>query len=77
MNLSKLNIHVIEEINKISFNKIIIINCHHDDFWNKTKRLTNYKLTCRKKFICNDLKYFITVNVFYRKNLFISLGANC
>lgn len=77
LNLSKLNIHVIEEINKISFNKIIIINCHHDDFWNKTKRLTNYKLTCRKKFICNDLKYFITVNVFYRKNLFISLGANC
>ena len=77
LNLSKLNVHIIKQINKTNFNKIIIINCHHDDFWKKIKGLSNYKLIIREKFICNDLKYFITVNVFYRKNSFISLGSNC
>lgn len=76
LNLAGLNLNLINEINKSTFNTIIIINCHQDDFWKKTKLLTNFKLINREKFVCWDLHYFITVSVFKRKR-FVSLGSNC
>lgn len=76
INLSKLNINLINQINNCSSNKLIIINCHNKDFWKKQKLLSNYKLIIRKKFIDYKLKYFITVNIFIRKS-FVSLGGNC
>jgi hypothetical protein len=74
INLSKLNKNIINQIQNI--NKIIIISCHHDDFWKKAK-FPNHKLVIRKKFICNKMKYFITVNIFIKKREIISLGSNC
>ena len=65
-----------KQINNSSSNRLIIINCHHQDFWKKIKLLTNYKLIIRKKFIDYRSNYFITVNVFIRKS-FVSLGGNC
>jgi len=76
VNLSKLNLNIIKQINNSCSNRIIIINCHHNDFWKKTKFLSNYKMISREKFIDYKSKYFITVNVFLRKS-FISLGSNC
>ena len=76
INLSKLNSNLLTKINLQNFNKIIIINCKHDDFWKKMKILTTYKLLSRKKFVSYKLHYFITVNVFVKKNI-ISLGGNC
>lgn len=76
INLSKLNTNIINQVKNNSYEKIIIINCHHEDFWKKTKQLTNYKLIFRKKFTCNVLKYFITVSVFRLINI-ISIGSNC
>lgn len=77
INLSKLNIKLIQTINNNNFNNIIIISCHHNDFWKKIKLLSNYKLQSRKKFICYKMKYFITVNILIKKNTYISLGHNC
>lgn len=77
INLSKLLVSVANFINNSNINKLIIINCHHDDFWKKIKYLTNYKLLERKKFVCDKLNYFITVNVFIRQNNIISFGNNC
>jgi glutaredoxin-related protein len=78
INISTLNYNLITNINKLSkLNIIIIISCHHDDFWKKIKLLTNYNLLSRKKFICYKLKYFLTVNIFIRKQTFVSLGYNC
>jgi len=62
LNLSKLNINIIKQINKKNIKKIIIISCHHNDFWKKIKYLSNYKLINRNKFIDHKLKYFITIN---------------
>jgi hypothetical protein len=76
INLTRLNINIMKQINNSSSNRLIIINCHHQDFWKKIKLLTNYKLIIRKKFIDYRSNYFITVNVFIRKS-FISLGGNC
>ena len=77
INISKLTLSLLTSLINQNINKIIIINCNHKDFWNKIKiLLINYKLI-RKKFICYKLKYFITVNVFIKKNTFISLGNNC
>jgi len=76
INLSKLNSNLLKKINDSSSNRLIIINCHHLDFWKKNKLLTNYRLIKRKKFIDYKSKYFITVNVFIRK-AFVSLGGNC
>lgn len=76
VNLSRLNSNVLKQINNSSSNRVIIINCHHEDFWKKTKLLSNFKLITREKFIDMKSKYFITVNVFIRK-CFISLGGNC
>lgn len=75
VNLARLNSNLMKIINKNTFTKIVIISCHHDDFWKKIKLLTNYSLIVRKKFI-TDVN-FITVNIFIRKNLYISLGGNC
>ena len=77
INLSKLLVSVVNFINDSNINKLIIINCHHDDFWKKIKYLTNYKLLERKKFVCDKLNYFITVNIFIRQNNIIPFGNNC
>jgi hypothetical protein len=76
LNLSKLNQNLMKQINKSYANRIIIINCHHKDFWKKIKLLTNFKLMKRQKYIDYKSNYFITGNIFIRK-LFISLGGNC
>lgn len=64
MNLSKLNYNIITQLNNKNIKKIIIISCHHNDFWKKTKNLTKYKLSQRIKYLDNKSKYFITVNLF-------------
>lgn len=64
INLSKLNKYLMEKINNSNIKNIIIISCHHHDFWKKIKLLTKYKLIVRKKFIDFNKKYFITVNIF-------------
>lgn len=78
LNLARLNIHLLHIINKRFYNKIIIINCHHIEFWKKIKLLSNYKLISRKQYISN--LFFATVNILkYKFNLpkFISLGTTC
>jgi hypothetical protein len=64
INLSQLNINLIKLINNNKYKKLIIINCNSDDFWKKIILLKNYKLVCRKKFICFKIKYFITITFF-------------
>lgn len=76
INLSKLNQNLMKQINNCKSNRIIIINCHHKDFWKKIKLLKNFKLMKRNQYIDDKLKYFITVNIFVRKS-FISFGGNC
>lgn len=66
INLSKLNFNLVKQINKKNIKYIIIISCHHKDFWNKIKHLSNYKLKIRQKFIDEKIKYFITVSVFQK-----------
>jgi len=61
INLSNLNSHLMKIINDTKFKNIIIINCHHNDFWKKYKLLSNYKIITRYKFISCLLGYFITV----------------
>ena len=63
INLSKLNLNLIKQINNNKIKNIIIISCKHTDFWKKIKYLTNYKLFKRKYFIDEKLKYFITINI--------------
>ena len=78
LNLAKLNINLLSVINKRFFKYIIIINCHHLEFWKRIKYLTKFKLIKRKQFICKD--YFVTVTLFkykYKQPIFISLGSNC
>ena len=77
INLSRLNINLIKKLNCCYLKKIIIINCHHDDFWKKIKYLTNYTLIKRKRFIDYKIGYFVTVNIFVHKDNYISLGSNC
>jgi hypothetical protein len=77
INCSNLNKNLIQVINKTKYDKLVIINCHHVDFWKKIKLLSNYKLIKREQFICNYLKYFITVNIFQLIKNRISLGGNC
>lgn len=75
INLSTLNNNLLNKFSKTKI--IIIISCHHNDFWKKTKLLNNYYLESREYFICDKLKYFITVNIFKKKQIFVSLGGNC
>lgn len=77
LNLSKLLVKIIEVLNNSNINKLIIINCHHNDFWKKIILLNNYSLIQREKFICYGMNYFITVNIFIRKSSIIPLGNNC
>lgn len=66
LNLSKLNTNLLNIINQNQKVKlIIIINCHHQDFWKKIKHLSNFKLN--KRIYLTDFNYFITVNIFYQK----------
>lgn len=67
INLSKLNKSLMEGINKMKINKIIIISCHHNDFWKKIKNLSNYKIIIRKKYIDDKSRYFLTVNLLIKK----------
>jgi hypothetical protein len=69
LNLSNLNHNLLKIINKIKINFIIIINCHHSDFWKKIKLLSNYKLVNRQHIICHKLKYFITFNILSNNTL--------
>lgn len=67
INLSKLVVNLLKIINISNVKLLIIISCHHDDFWKKIKYLSNYKLISRKQFINSN--NFITVNCFiYNKN---------
>jgi hypothetical protein len=89
INLAKLNQNLMKIINSNDYKEIIIINCHHDDFWKKIKLLDRYKLISRKHFItsktnlkdsqeCSATHMFITVNIFIKiPPTFISLGGNC
>jgi hypothetical protein len=76
--LAKLNINLLDTVNKRFYKKIIIIDCHADVFWKRIKYLSNYKLVSRVKFITS--LNFITVNVFeykYEIPEFVSLGFSC
>lgn len=78
LNLAKLNIKLLNELNKRFYEKIIIINCHHIEFWKRIKLLSNYKLIKRKQYITDY--NFITVNILvykYQLPTFISIGNNC
>ena len=66
INLSNLTKNLINKLDKNNYKKIIIISCHHEDFWKKIKNFKNYKLKKRKYFICDKIRYFITVNIFYK-----------
>ncbi len=79
LNLAKLNINILNQCNKKFYKFIIIINCHHYEFWKRIKYLNNYKLLSRKQFIV-DNNYFVTVSVLkYKYNIpiYISLGNTC
>lgn len=78
INIAKLNINLLNTINKRFYKKIIIINCHHTEFWKRIKLLSNYKLKSRKQYISN--LYFVTVNILeykFKIPTFISLGTSC
>lgn len=62
LNLSKLNLNIIKQINNNKIKTVIIISCHHNDFWKKIKYLSNYKLMHRNTFLDDKLKYFISIN---------------
>lgn len=64
LNLSKLNVNLMKNINNSKIKKIIIINCHHNDFWKKIKYLDNYKLVKRQIYVDEKIGYFISVNIF-------------
>ncbi len=67
INLSSLNVNLLKLLNAMPFEQIIIISCHHVDFWKKIKYLPNYKIKSRKQFISCDLGYFLTVSVLIGK----------
>ena len=71
VNLSTLNANLLNVVNMSNYNKIIIINCHHEDFWKKIKILSKYKIRSRKQFVSSSLKYFITVTVLEKNKLSI------
>ena len=75
INLSNLNVNILNIVNKQYYNKIIIINCHHENFWKRIGLLYNYKLEVRRKFITS--KYFVTVNILKLKHVFVPFGTSC
>lgn len=70
INLANLNFNLLNKINISKLENIIIINCHHEDFWKKIKLLSNFKIKSRHYFVCNIIKYFITVTILYKVKLF-------
>lgn len=68
INLANLNFNLLKKINLSNLENIIIINCHHEDFWKKIKLLSKYKIKSRQYFVCNFIKYFITVTILYKVN---------
>ena len=75
INIAKLNTSLLKIINQRTFSTVVIINCHHFDFWKKIKLLYNYKLIKRRQFLT---EYgFITVNIFSKKTTYVSLGSSC
>jgi hypothetical protein len=78
INIAKLNLNIIKQCNSRFFKYIIIINCHHIEFWNRIKLLNNYKIINRKQFIVTN--YFVTVSILeYKSNIpiYIPLGNTC
>ena len=78
LNNAKLNLNLLKIINNRYFKYIIIINCHHLEFWKRIKYLNNYILLNRKHFITDN--YFVSVNILeykYQIPKFISLGNTC
>lgn len=78
INLAKLHINLLENINSRYYKYIIIINCHHDNFWSRIRYLNNFKLIKRQQFVTNY--NFITVNLFkykHNKTYFVPLGLTC
>jgi hypothetical protein len=78
LNNAKLNINLLKIINNRYYKYLIIINCHHLEFWKRIKYLNNYILLERKHFITNN--YFVSVNILkykYQIPKFISLGNTC
>lgn len=78
INLAKLNLNILKQCNNRYFKYIIIINCHHIEFWNRIKILNNYKILNRKQFIVTN--YFVTVSILeYKYNIpfYVSLGNTC
>lgn len=73
-NVANLNIFLIDSMNKSLSKTIIIINCHHTQFWERKYRFTNYKLTSRKTFIADG--FFVSVSIFRLKE-FVPLGNTC
>ena len=73
LNLSKIPLNIIQQLNNIS--TILIISCDHKDFWNKIKSLKFHKIISRKKFVCYKTNMFITVNILIKN--YIPLGFNC
>ena len=67
INLSKLNVNIMKQLNLSVSNRLIIINCHHKDYWKKIKLLDNYKLINRYKFIDYTLKFFVTLWLFEKE----------
>ncbi len=75
INLARLNQNILKNVNNFvnGYEYIIIINCHHDDFWKKIKILNKYKLIKRFKFL-TDL-YFVSINLLIKKNKPINIKS--
>jgi len=76
INMSNIYEHIIKFLLKTKPKTIIIISCHHDNFWKRITPLRRFYILKRKKFICEKLQYFITVNVLKLVNI-LPLGGNC
>jgi hypothetical protein len=66
INLANLNHNLMIKINDSNLQIIMIVNCHHEDFWKKIKLLTKFKIRSRQYFICDYIKYFLTVTILFR-----------
>lgn len=78
INMSKLHLNILKHCNSRFFKYIIIINCHHIEFWNRINILNNYKIIDRKQFIVTN--YFVTVSILEYKHeipIYIPLGNTC
>lgn len=73
-NVGSLNLKLLESMNISLSKKIIIINCHADEFWNRKNMLTNYILRSRKLFLSD--RFFVSVNIFELKE-FVPIGNTC